>query len=91
MKKDNTAPFIIEGISYLTVNPVRIEIIDGRIGDIIEIAGLEDKNSILHVSQVLIDNQINGYENVDFSGSNPSSAGGIIMANIATELEGVME
>ena len=69
MTKDKTSPFTIEGIHYETGNPVRIEIIDGRIGSIVEIAGLKDENNKLFVAPGLIDNQLNGYVNVDFSGS----------------------
>jgi len=70
MAKDNTAPFTIEAIHYVTGNPVRIEIIDGRLGKIIEITSLKDENNILYIAPGLIDNQINGYANVDFSGNN---------------------
>jgi N-acetylglucosamine-6-phosphate deacetylase len=68
MRKDNTAPLVIEGIHYATENPVRIEVIDGIIRNIREIAGLEAENRNLYVAPGLIDNQINGYTNVDFSG-----------------------
>jgi len=88
MIKDKTAPFTIEGIHYATGNPVRIEIIDGSIGNIIEIAGLKDKNNILFIAPGLIDNQINGYANVDFSGSR-LSVGDVIEATKAIWRDGV--
>jgi N-acetylglucosamine-6-phosphate deacetylase len=88
MTKNKTAPFIVEGIHYETGNPVRIEIIDGIIKNIKEVAGLKNKKSNQFVSPGLIDNQINGYANVDFSGRN-LSAGDIIGATKAIWREGV--
>ncbi len=88
MKKNKTAHFTIEGIHYITGNPVRMEIIDGHIGNIIEIAGLGDEKSNLFVAPGLIDNQINGYANVDFSGIN-LSAGDVIDATKAIWRDGV--
>jgi N-acetylglucosamine-6-phosphate deacetylase len=70
MTKDKKDLFTVEGISYVTGNPVRIEIIGGIIKNIIETERLKDENINLFVSPGLIDNQINGYANVDFSGSN---------------------
>jgi N-acetylglucosamine-6-phosphate deacetylase len=70
MTKDKRDLFTVEGISYVTGNPVRIEIIGGIIKNIIETERLKDENINLFVSPGLIDNQINGYANVDFSGSN---------------------
>lgn len=86
--KDKTAPFTIEGIHYATGNPVRIKIIDGHIRDIIELAGLKDEDNILFIAPGLIDNQINGYANVDFSGSS-LSAGDVIVAAKAIWSDGV--
>lgn len=60
----------IEGIHYATGNPVSIEIIDGIIGDIKEISVLPLGSKNLIIAPGLIDNQINGYANVDFSGGN---------------------
>ena len=88
MAKDNTAPFTIEAIHYVTGNPVRIEIIDGRLGKIIEITSLKDENNILYIAPGLIDNQINGYVNVDFSGNN-LSAKDVIYATKAIWRDGV--
>ena len=88
MTKDKTAPFTVEGIHYATGNPVRIEVIDGRIGNIIEIAGLKDEKSHLFIAPGLIDNQINGYANVDFSGSH-LSAGDVLDATKAIWRDGV--
>ena len=60
----------IEGIHYATGSPVSIEIIDGIIGDINEISILAGCGKNLIIAPGLIDNQINGYANVDFSGDN---------------------
>lgn len=60
----------IEGIHYATGNPVSIEINDGFISDIREINEISGKRKNLIVAPGLIDNQINGYANVDFSGNN---------------------
>ena len=88
MAKAKTAPFSIEGIHYETGNPVRIEIIDGRIENIIKISGLKDENSTIFIAPGLIDNQINGYANVDFSG-NKLSAEDILVATKAIWRDGV--
>lgn len=72
MTKDSASNFSIEGIHYMTGNPVRIEINDGLIGTVKEITTLDDRNKNLFIAPGLIDNQINGYINVDFSGNNLS-------------------
>jgi len=69
MIKDKRVKFAVEGIHYGTGNPVRIEIIDGLIGKIVEIEKLENGDRNRYVAPGLIDNQINGYANVDFSGN----------------------
>lgn len=68
MKKESTGHNIIEGIHYETGMPVRIEMKDGLIENIYEISGLKNKKAGLYVAPGLIDNQINGYAGVDFSG-----------------------
>ena len=72
MTKDSASNFSIEGIHYMTGNPVRIEINDGLIGTVKEITTLDDRDKNLYIAPGLIDNQINGYVNVDFSGNNLS-------------------
>jgi N-acetylglucosamine-6-phosphate deacetylase len=60
---------LIDGIHYLTGKPVRIEI---QKGIIVSVAGLPESGQTRNLPWVapgLIDNQINGYANVDFSGS----------------------
>jgi N-acetylglucosamine-6-phosphate deacetylase len=71
--------FKIEGIHYGTGNPVSIEIIDGYIGNISEADSLKNGNVISYIAPGLIDNQINGYAGVDFSG-NTLTVEGVIQA-----------
>ncbi len=72
MRKDKSLPLIIEGIHYVTGNPVRVEAIDGIVVSIKEISGQKGRNIRMLIAPGLIDNQINGYANIDFSGSNLS-------------------
>lgn len=72
MTKDSASDFSIEGIHYLTGKPVRIEICDGLIGNVNEIKASDERSNNLFIAPGLIDNQINGYVNVDFSGNNLS-------------------
>ena len=72
MEKNIPSPFSIEGIHYLTGKPVMIEISDGLIGDVKDIDLLIERNKNVFIAPGLIDNQINGYVNVDFSGNNLS-------------------
>jgi N-acetylglucosamine-6-phosphate deacetylase len=73
MKKETKGNNIIEGIHYETGLPVRIEFHDGLIESIQEISDLKIKEAGLYVAPGLIDNQINGYAGVDFSGDNLTS------------------
>jgi N-acetylglucosamine-6-phosphate deacetylase len=82
MTAENRSHFIVNGIHYATGKPVSIVIRDGAISDISDISDsnvhtVDDLK--LFVAPGLIDNQINGFSNVDFSG-NDLSAGGIINA-----------
>lgn len=67
--RESNDRFKIEGIHYGTGKPVSIEIIDGYIGDIIETDGMKNGNANSFLAPGLIDNQINGYAGVDFSGN----------------------
>jgi N-acetylglucosamine-6-phosphate deacetylase len=78
----------IEGIHYATGNPVRLEIIDGIISDIREINVLSGKSKNLIIAPGLIDNQINGYASVDFSGNN-LNAKDVMSASEAIKKDGV--
>jgi N-acetylglucosamine-6-phosphate deacetylase len=59
----------VEGIHYMSGNLVRIEISDGYITGIKEVAESHAENRKLFIAPGLIDNQINGYAGVDFSGN----------------------
>ncbi len=59
---------IVHGIHYATGKNVDIKITDGAIESISE--DVTGGNNEFYVSPGLIDNQINGYAGVDFSGSN---------------------
>ena len=69
MKREKKQKNFIEALHYETGKPVRIEIVDGFISSINEIEGLENDKKNLFVAPGLIDNQINGYAGVDFSGN----------------------
>jgi N-acetylglucosamine-6-phosphate deacetylase len=88
MTKGNEIQFIIRGIHYATGKPVSLEIKDGRIVAISEADWLADEEMDLIIAPGLIDNQINGYANVDFSGKNLSS-GGVIESAQAIWRDGV--
>lgn len=88
MKKASEDYFAIEGIHYETGKPVRIEIINGMIGSIIEVRDSKNEDLLPFVAPGFIDNQVNGFANVDFSGSN-LSADDVITAARALWKEGV--
>lgn len=56
----------LEGLLYIDNNPVRIEILDGKISKIKNIPPGADLPE-LYVAPGLIDMQINGYMGVDFA------------------------
>ncbi len=56
----------IEGISYLDLTPVRIEIADGKIKSVTKISKLSQEKTNLYVAPGLFDNQVNGYKGVSF-------------------------
>ena len=64
-----TTEFKIEGVHYAGGLPVSIQITDGIISEIHDISNLSSENKNLIIAPGLIDNQINGYANVDFSGN----------------------
>jgi N-acetylglucosamine-6-phosphate deacetylase len=75
MTKEKLSPAAVSGVHYATGKPVRIVIKDGLISSI---SGIERKKIDSHdlfVAPGLIDNQINGYANVDFSGNDLSPEG----------------
>jgi N-acetylglucosamine-6-phosphate deacetylase len=72
MKEGKEDSFTVEGIHYVTGNHVRILVSEGYIKSITEVEKLEEGNTGLLLAPGLIDNQINGYANVDFSGKDLS-------------------
>ncbi|MBK8884730.1 MAG: N-acetylglucosamine-6-phosphate deacetylase [Bacteroidales bacterium] len=73
--EDIKAQIIVSGIHYATGKPVSLEIRDGRIIKIAEPERLKAEEMNLFIAPGLIDNQINGYANIDFSGSALSASG----------------
>jgi len=59
----------IEGIHYSTGKPVRLEVKNGIISEIREIKEFSNQQTKVYVAPGLIDNQINGYAGIDFSGN----------------------
>ncbi|HUV13712.1 MAG TPA: amidohydrolase family protein [Acidobacteriota bacterium] len=60
--------FSIEGLLYLDKSPVSIEVVDGKISQIIRKDSLDDpalENA--YIAPGLIDNQVNGYASVSFT------------------------
>jgi N-acetylglucosamine-6-phosphate deacetylase len=88
MKKVKSASFIIEGVHYITGKQVSIEISDGLISKISDNKRSASVKRSLFVAPGLIDNQINGYANVDFSG-NELTASDVIEATKAIWGSGV--
>jgi N-acetylglucosamine-6-phosphate deacetylase len=88
LKKEKKTQFIVSGIHYVTGKPVSLAIRDGQIIEITEAESLNEEERNLFIAPGLIDNQINGYANVDFSGIN-LTAGGVIDATEAIWKEGV--
>lgn len=69
MKNEKNSPIVIQGIHYETGKYVEIVIKDGIIESIVEIKNTDVGNNV-YLGPGLIDNQINGYADVDFSGTN---------------------
>ncbi len=83
-----SAGFSIEGISFETERPVRIDIRGGFISDIEDLDSIPDELADTIIAPGLIDNQVNGYAGVDFSGGELTSSG-VAMAAKALLGEGV--
>ncbi|HEX2970536.1 MAG TPA: N-acetylglucosamine-6-phosphate deacetylase [Bacteroidales bacterium] len=81
-------PLQLEGLHYESGRPVRIFIIGGLIIDIREIPGLSGVEKNLFLAPGLIDNQVNGFADVDFSGDHLTPEG-ILKATEAILREGV--
>lgn len=68
LKTGQPFPFTIEGLNYNTGKPVSIYVIGDTITGIREIKSLQHGSENIIIAPGLIDNQINGYAGVDFSG-----------------------
>ncbi|MCL4482548.1 MAG: N-acetylglucosamine-6-phosphate deacetylase [Bacteroidetes bacterium] len=66
--------FSLKGIHYETMSPVRIDVSDGIIQNITALDRDESAGTLPIVAPGLIDNQVNGYAGVDFSGDQLSVA-----------------
>ena len=86
--KKNENHLTIEGIHFESGKPVRIEIMDGLISAVTEISGADNSNPSLIICPGLIDNQVNGYAGIDFSGNNLSIEG-VIKATQSIWRDGV--
>lgn len=58
----------IEGLLYSDAKPVSIKIKDGVITEIKRISKLSDENKSVYIAPGLIDNQVNGFTGISFSG-----------------------
>lgn len=85
---EHRLPVKIEGLHYQTEKPVSILALGGKIVEIQEISDNQGRFKNFYLAPGLIDNQINGYSNVDFSGDT-LSVEGIIAATKAILKEGV--
>ena len=88
MKWDEKGVLKISGIHYETGNTVNIEIADGLIAGLDDSEGTGDESPELFIAPGLIDNQINGYAGVDFSG-NDFTADDVISVTRSIWKEGV--
>lgn len=88
--KGNTRrmPVKIEGLHYRTGKPVAVEIIGDTIVSVREIPGVARGSETTYVAPGLIDNQVNGYAGVDFTGDE-LSVEGVVKAAKAILKEGV--
>ncbi|MFZ2052623.1 MAG: hypothetical protein WAU81_00365, partial [Candidatus Aminicenantales bacterium] len=65
----------IRGLHYETGKPVRIEIENGIIQNIVDVHSEDAGGKVLYIAPGLIDNQVNGYCGVDFAGERLSFDG----------------
>lgn len=71
----------VEGLMYLTSQPVSIEFKDGKILSVTRIKELSDKSHSWFIAPGLIDNQVNGYAGVSFGfGGGELTHEGILLA-----------
>lgn len=80
--------FSLKGIHYETMSPVRIDVADGMIQNISVLDKNVSEGELPVIAPGLIDNQVNGYAGVDFSGDQ-LSAGDIAEATRSLWKSGV--
>lgn len=85
---DQLLPVSIEGIHYSTGKPVRITVAGGVIVDLKETKTVARGRENIYLSPGLIDNQVNGFANVDFSGDDLTPEG-VLKATESILREGV--
>jgi N-acetylglucosamine-6-phosphate deacetylase len=88
MTKEHKIQSSVSGIHYITGQPIRVEITDGMISGISDTGPSDTGRLNLFLAPGLIDNQINGYAGVDFSGSG-LTAEGVLTAAKAIWKDGV--
>lgn len=67
--------FSIRALHYETLNPVRIDIVDGMIENVVHLDKELTDAELPIVAPGLIDNQVNGFSGIDFSGDELSTSG----------------
>lgn len=82
------SPLRIEGLHYQTEKPVSVYQVGGTIVEIKNIAALPRGSENIYLAPGLIDNQVNGFANVDFSGDDLTPEG-VLKATEAMLKEGV--
>ncbi|HEX2974499.1 MAG TPA: N-acetylglucosamine-6-phosphate deacetylase [Bacteroidales bacterium] len=88
LKPGNINSYRIEARHYGTGKPVSVFIAGDTIAEIRELSSLPKDRENIYVAPGLIDNQINGYAGVDFSGDDLSVAG-VVKATMAILESGV--
>jgi len=63
----------LKAIHYESLQPVRIDIVDGLISAVVTLEKIESDSALDIVAPGLIDNQVNGYAGIDFSGDQLSA------------------
>lgn len=67
LKKDKADSIVLKGFHYDSQQPVRIDIDNGIIREISDARPADIKNNNLFVAPGFIDNQINGYQGINFA------------------------
>jgi N-acetylglucosamine-6-phosphate deacetylase len=57
----------VEGLHYITGNPVQVRIENGKIASVKEVKKLNDENAKTFIAPGFFDNQVNGFAGVSFA------------------------